>query len=250
MDWARHLQVSENGSYRLTLYRQNGQNFSCLSDAPDALPADAGIVACVRLSGMNAFVCDCHPPLNRAVCMRDAFPLKRCLDALAREAPRTRAYADEALSLTAGLALIEFLRCVEDEALPLPSKAQRAAAAVQHMLNEYRHPWRVEELSAQAGVSSSYLTKFCRREYGKSPMALLLGTAAKAGRNRRQCVRGRRIFRCILFFPPVSPEARQAAARFSFKTRTVRSRRMPNHTVRGLIFPRRSFPPRCPCRLE
>lgn len=175
MDWARHLQVSENGSYRLTLYRQDGQNFACLSDAPDALPADADIVACVRLSGMNAFVCDRHPPLNRAVCLRDAFPLKRCLDALAREAPRARAYADEALSLTVGLALIEFLRCVEDEALPQPSKAQRAAAAVQHMLNEYRHPWRVEELSAQAGVSSSYLTKFCRREYGKSPMALLLG---------------------------------------------------------------------------
>lgn len=174
MDWARHLQVSENGSYRLTLYRQDGQNFACLSDAPDALPADADIVACVRLSGMNAFLCDSHPPLNRPVCLKDAFPLKRCFDALAQETARTRAYADEALSLTAGLALIEFLRCVEDEVLPMPSKAQRANAAVGRMLDEYRHPWRIEELSAQVGVSSSYLTKFCRREYGKSPMALLL----------------------------------------------------------------------------
>ncbi len=174
MNWTGALRAAEDGPYLLTLYRQNGQDFCRLSDAADNLPADADVVACVRLSGMDAFLRDCHPPLNRAVCLKDSSALKRCLDALAREAGEARVCAEEAASLNAALALIEFLRSTEDEPCPLPSPSQRANAALRRMLDEYRRPWRVDELSAQAGVSSSYLTKFCRREYGKSPMVLLL----------------------------------------------------------------------------
>lgn len=174
MNWTGNLRAAEDGQYHLALYRQDGRDFCRLSDIADALPADADIIACAHLSGMDAFLRDCHPTLNRAVRLKDSSPLKRWLDALAREAAETRVCAEEAASLIAGLALIEFLRSAEDEPLPLPSPSQRAGAALRRMLDEYRRPWRVDELSAQAGVSSSYLTKFCRREYGKSPMALLL----------------------------------------------------------------------------
>jgi len=174
MNWTDDLRVAADGPYLLTLYRQDGQEFCRLSDAADALPSDADVVAHARLSGMDAFLRDCHPPLNRAVCLKDSSALKRCLDALAREAIEAHVCAEEAASLNAALALIEFLRNAEDESCPLPSPSQRANAVLRRMLDEYRRPWRVDDLSAQADVSSSYLTKFCRREYGKSPMALLL----------------------------------------------------------------------------
>ena len=174
MNWTGDLRIAEDGQHLLTLYRQDSREFCRLSDAADTLPTDADIIACVHLSGMDAFLRDCRPPLNRAVPLKDSSPLKRWLDALARETVETRICAEEAASLNAALALIELLRSAEDEPLPLPSPSQRASAALRRMLDEYRRPWRVDELSAQAGVSSSYLTKFCRREYGKSPMALLL----------------------------------------------------------------------------
>ena len=121
MNWTGDLRAVEDGQYLLTLYRQDGREFCRLSDAADTLPTDADIVARVRLSGMDAFLRDCCPPLNRAVCMKDSSALKRCLDALAREAAEARVCAEEAASLNAALALIELLRSAADEPCALPS---------------------------------------------------------------------------------------------------------------------------------
>ena len=140
MNWTGDLRAVEDGQFLLTLYRQDGREFCRLSDAADTLPTDADIVARVRLSGMDAFLRDCHPPLNRAVCMKDSSALKRCLDALAREAAEARVCAEEAASLNAALALIELLRSAADEPCALPSPSRRVNAVLRRMLDEYRRP--------------------------------------------------------------------------------------------------------------
>ena len=77
------------------------------------------------------------------------------------------------MRLMLALLLAEFVRQLGPER-PEACAEEHLKLVICRMLEDYRHPWKVEELSRMAQMSPSYFTRLCRRVYGKSPIGMLI----------------------------------------------------------------------------
>lgn len=128
----------------------------------------------VELSGLDQFVRIHDFPINQTVSAPDSFNLDLHMHELHREFVNASPNRETCMQLLFALTLLDFQRLFDVSFIINDPSENRLEQVIHRMLSEYRHPWRVEDLSELLNVSPSYLNKLCRRTYGMSPIDMLI----------------------------------------------------------------------------
>ncbi len=176
---APFVTAGSRSNYLYAQWRKGDDLCRCLVDtrlpsSRTALPDPGMIASWVEMDGLEAFVRDFKPPINKPTVPLDPLPLILKLQELRAEVCKMSAQHDVCVRLTASLLLMECLRQSIPEVQTELEIEDRLELVIQQMLADYSHPWHVGELSEMINISSSYFNQLCRRRFGKSPIDMLI----------------------------------------------------------------------------
>lgn len=175
-----HLLPPPHENYLLVKQQQNKEIFLYFLDPhvnseKSDLPLSGQLASVAEIQGAERFVHGFHPCVNRPILASDPLALSLCFQSLQMEVQSEFPQKSECIRLYVSLLLMEYLRLsISSPQNQFLSMDARIQYVIRYMLTNFRHPWRVEELSSLANVSPSYLNKLCRKQYGQSPIDMLI----------------------------------------------------------------------------
>lgn len=145
-----------------------------ISSPQNLQPFCGEICSWIEVSGLDRYLEFHRLPVNQTVSSPDYLSLDLHMHELHREFSGSAGDRSSRLQLLFALILLDFQRLADTVTKAADLSTERLEQVIHRMLSEYRHPWRVEDLSELLNVSPSYLNRLCRKKYGMSPIDMLI----------------------------------------------------------------------------